>query len=256
MDLQLQKHKNIVRMDNGSTHGWYVRINSMRKQYSKMFTDPKNGGVASALLSAIAWRDRKKISLGLPITELQFSLVANNNTGVRGVRWDEKGQRFEVNWVYADGRPGHTTCSATKHGKDNAFKMACDIRNKKESARLSGDLMSENDKQMNKFRRKDPKTYSKEDLIEVLLNFVRREKRKPTPNDLRNYCREHLAAYKVPRAVQFVEDFPKTSSGKIMRRKRQELLAILRRSFCLKKGRTAGRVEHRIDHNLLGFGMT
>ena len=32
------------------------------------------------------------------------------------------------------------------------------------------------------------------------------------------HCREHLAAYKVPRAVQFVDDVPKTSTGKIMRR--------------------------------------
>ncbi len=31
-------------------------------------------------------------------------------------------------------------------------------------------------------------------------------------------CREHLAAYKVPRQVQFVADLPKTSTGKIMRR--------------------------------------
>ena len=31
-------------------------------------------------------------------------------------------------------------------------------------------------------------------------------------------CREQLAAYKVPRAVQFVPDLPKTSTGKIMRR--------------------------------------
>lgn len=31
-------------------------------------------------------------------------------------------------------------------------------------------------------------------------------------------CREHLAAYKVPRSVQFVEDLPKTSTGKVMRR--------------------------------------
>ena len=37
------------------------------------------------------------------------------------------------------------------------------------------------------------------------------------------YCREHLAAYKVPRAIQFVGDFPKTSSGKVMRRKLYEL---------------------------------
>ncbi len=32
------------------------------------------------------------------------------------------------------------------------------------------------------------------------------------------FCREHLAAYKCPRAVQFVADVPKTSTGKIMRR--------------------------------------
>ena len=32
------------------------------------------------------------------------------------------------------------------------------------------------------------------------------------------YCREHLAAYKVPRSVRFLPDLPKTSTGKIMRR--------------------------------------
>ncbi len=37
------------------------------------------------------------------------------------------------------------------------------------------------------------------------------------------YCREHLAAYKVPRAVRFVDDLPQTSSGEIMRRKLRTL---------------------------------
>jgi long-chain acyl-CoA synthetase len=37
-------------------------------------------------------------------------------------------------------------------------------------------------------------------------------------DDIMAHCRRHLAAYKVPRAVQFVDDLPKTSSGKIMRR--------------------------------------
>lgn len=36
--------------------------------------------------------------------------------------------------------------------------------------------------------------------------------------DLVSHCREHLASYKVPRAVQFVASVPTTSSGKIMRR--------------------------------------
>ena len=37
------------------------------------------------------------------------------------------------------------------------------------------------------------------------------------------FCRERLAAYKVPRRVQFVPDLPKTSTGKIMRRQLRTL---------------------------------
>ncbi len=39
-----------------------------------------------------------------------------------------------------------------------------------------------------------------------------------TAEDLVAHCRQHLAAYKIPRAVQFVDDVPITASGKIMRR--------------------------------------
>jgi long-chain acyl-CoA synthetase len=42
-------------------------------------------------------------------------------------------------------------------------------------------------------------------------------------NSVLEYCREHLAAYKVPRLVQFVPDLPKTSTGKIMRRQLKTL---------------------------------
>jgi long-chain acyl-CoA synthetase len=38
-----------------------------------------------------------------------------------------------------------------------------------------------------------------------------------------SFCRESLAAYKVPRRVQFVPDLPKTSTGKIMRRQLKTL---------------------------------
>ncbi len=36
--------------------------------------------------------------------------------------------------------------------------------------------------------------------------------------ELVDFCRKHLAAYKVPRSVAFVDDLPKTSTGKILRR--------------------------------------
>jgi long-chain acyl-CoA synthetase len=38
-----------------------------------------------------------------------------------------------------------------------------------------------------------------------------------------SFCRERLAAYKVPRRVQFVSDLPKTSTGKILRRQLKTL---------------------------------
>ena len=45
----------------------------------------------------------------------------------------------------------------------------------------------------------------------------------PDADDIIAYSREHLAAYKVPRAVQFVDDLPKTSTGKVMRRELRTL---------------------------------
>ncbi|QMV24089.1 AMP-binding protein [Streptomyces sp. SCUT-3] len=38
------------------------------------------------------------------------------------------------------------------------------------------------------------------------------------PGELVAYCKERLAAYKYPRAVEIVEELPKTTSGKILRR--------------------------------------
>ena len=46
---------------------------------------------------------------------------------------------------------------------------------------------------------------------------------KPDAEDILALCRRELSAYKVPRAVQFVADVPKTSTGKIMRRELKTL---------------------------------
>lgn len=40
--------------------------------------------------------------------------------------------------------------------------------------------------------------------------------------ELLDFCRTRLAAYKVPRLLAFVEDLPKTGSGKILRRALRE----------------------------------
>ena len=39
-----------------------------------------------------------------------------------------------------------------------------------------------------------------------------------TEDDVRNFCRERLAGYKVPRQVVFIEELPKSAVGKILRR--------------------------------------
>ena len=39
-----------------------------------------------------------------------------------------------------------------------------------------------------------------------------------TESDLRAYCREHLAPYKVPAHVEFRHELPRTMVGKVLRR--------------------------------------
>ena len=47
---------------------------------------------------------------------------------------------------------------------------------------------------------------------------VFKEGKKVTPEELQNHCREKLAAYKVPRFIEFRDSLPKTMVGKVLRR--------------------------------------
>jgi fatty-acyl-CoA synthase len=42
------------------------------------------------------------------------------------------------------------------------------------------------------------------------------------PQDIIDWAREHMAAYKVPRIVEFVDQLPKSGSGKVMWRLLQD----------------------------------
>lgn len=137
------KHRNICRIDSTKTHGWYVRINWRRKQFSKLFSDTRNGGYGSALLCAIAWRDRKKEEFGIPITDLSVVGTIRSNTGVRGVSLNKKRQAFIASWVDAEGRPNNSSVSVRKHGEKAAFAKACAIRSKMEEWRLNGNVFGE-----------------------------------------------------------------------------------------------------------------
>jgi fatty-acyl-CoA synthase len=45
---------------------------------------------------------------------------------------------------------------------------------------------------------------------------------KVKPHDITEWAREKMAAFKVPRLVEFVEELPKTATGKILWRELQE----------------------------------
>jgi long-chain acyl-CoA synthetase len=58
---------------------------------------------------------------------------------------------------------------------------------------------------------------------EVVTAYVMlREGKTATEIGLRDHCREHLAGYKVPRAVHIVDDMPRGPTGKVLRRKLRE----------------------------------
>ena len=63
-------------------------------------------------------------------------------------------------------------------------------------------------------------------LVEVVAVFVELKTDKPaTEQEIMDYCRQHLASFKVPRRVVFVNDWPMTGAGKIQRYVLKESLA-------------------------------
>jgi long-chain acyl-CoA synthetase len=53
---------------------------------------------------------------------------------------------------------------------------------------------------------------------ELVAAYVVRRDESLTADALREFCREHLTAYKIPRRIEFRETLPKTNVGKVLRR--------------------------------------
>jgi len=65
-------------------------------------------------------------------------------------------------------------------------------------------------------------------LVEVVAVFVElKTGKRATEQEIVDYCRQHLASFKVPRRVQFVEQWPMTGAGKIQRYILKESLAVM-----------------------------
>jgi fatty-acyl-CoA synthase len=61
------------------------------------------------------------------------------------------------------------------------------------------------------------------EVVAVLIEL--RPERHATEPEIIDFCRRHLASFKVPRRVQFVQNWPMTGAGKIQRYVLKELLA-------------------------------
>jgi len=64
-----------------------------------------------------------------------------------------------------------------------------------------------------------PDPYRGEDVKAIIVLKAGKE---ASQQEIIQYCRENLAAYKVPRSIEFREQLPKTSVGKILRRSLRE----------------------------------
>ncbi|MCL6557247.1 MAG: long-chain fatty acid--CoA ligase [Firmicutes bacterium] len=59
---------------------------------------------------------------------------------------------------------------------------------------------------------------------EIMAIVLLREGEKMDPGELQEYCRDKLARYKIPRYIHFVEEIPKTSSGKLLKYELKHLM--------------------------------
>jgi len=60
------------------------------------------------------------------------------------------------------------------------------------------------------------------ETVKVLVVLRPEQRGRLSEADLISWCREQMAAYKVPRLVSFVDSLPKSGSGKIQWRELQE----------------------------------
>ncbi|WP_010283484.1 fatty acid--CoA ligase family protein [Bacillus timonensis] len=61
-------------------------------------------------------------------------------------------------------------------------------------------------------------------LGEVVHCYVVKKSASLTEENLLDYCREHLAKYKLPSKLEFIEELPKNTTGKILRRALKDLV--------------------------------
>ncbi len=180
------KIKNITRMKYKPPYGWVARFHYDKKAYQKFFNDSKYGGENLALLAAVSWLKDTKQKLGIPDTSLSIVGSSRSNTGVRGVSFSEKSNRYFASWTDAKGKLSTVSFSVKKHGKEKAFKLACAKRKEGEELRLNGYVVPEKNQNRYGILYKNPIKYSPEELITALQEKHLELGRVPTSRDFKH----------------------------------------------------------------------
>jgi hypothetical protein len=178
------KYKNITRMEYKTPYGWMVRFYYNKKAYRKFFNDSKCGGKNLALLTALSWMKNTKQKIGIPDTHLPVTGVAKSNTGIRGVSFSAKSNKYFVSWCDAHGKPCATSFSVNKYGKEKAFKLACAKRKTQEEWRLAGNILSRITRKSQRI--KEVKRYNPDELIKILRDKKQELNRLPTTRDFKD----------------------------------------------------------------------
>jgi fatty-acyl-CoA synthase len=60
------------------------------------------------------------------------------------------------------------------------------------------------------------------ETVKALVVLKTASRAKATPQAIIDWCRHHMAAYKVPRAIELVDSLPRSATGKVQWRLLQE----------------------------------
>jgi fatty-acyl-CoA synthase len=60
------------------------------------------------------------------------------------------------------------------------------------------------------------------ETVKALVVLKAPSRGKVSPEEIIGWCRTHMAAYKIPRVVEFVESLPRSATGKVQWRMLQE----------------------------------
>ncbi len=180
------KLKNITRMQYKPPYGWVVRFHYNKKSYQKFFRDSKYGGENLALLAAVSWLKNEKEKLGISNIPLSIAGTSRSNTGVRGVSFSKKSNRYFASWTDTRGKLSTVSFSVKKYGKEKAFELACAKRKEGEELRLNGYIAPDKIGRQIGIVKRDPRRYSHEELITALQKKYSELGRVPTSRDFKH----------------------------------------------------------------------